>query len=828
MLLIFAISRGTTFGEVSARLPSMVNVLRGLRTTIVMFLVILTCVECNECMADSQKIDESLGISTTIDFNRHIRPILSEKCFHCHGPDASSREADLRLDLEESAKLNRGGYAVVAEGNTEGSELLSRISSEDEYERMPPPESGKTVTPAEIELLRSWIEKGANWSMAWAYVPPEEIAAPSPKNDHWSRNWIDKFILSRLQTENLAPSPEADRTTLIRRLSFDLRGLPPTLQEVEEFVSEKHGDAYERLVNRFLESPHFGERMAIYWLDLVRFADTVGYHGDQPHNIWPYRDYVIHAFNENKPFDQFTTEQLAGDLLPNPTSDALIATGYNRLLQTSHEGGVQRKEYRSIYLADRVRNLSQVWMGATLGCAQCHDHKFDPYTSRDFYSMGAFFADIDDEYHLISQDGNELNSLPTSRQPELKVLSVYQREHLHRMRTQLARLQSGHDSSRYRQLSEAISDLENSKSLTMIVKTQQPRPVRVLSRGDWQDESGELVAPAFPEFQGKNYPIENDRLTRLDLARWLTDEQHGVGKLTARVMANRYWYLMFGRGIAPVLDDFGGQGQAPEHPELLDKLAMEFINAGWDTKHLLRLILLSSTYRQSSFTSPAQRNRDPYNALIARQSRFRVQAEMVRDTALRVSGLLEDSIGGPSVRPYQPKEYYRHLNFPKRTYSHDTDGRQWRRGLYVHWQRQFLHPMMRAFDAPSREECTAMRPQSNTSLAALTLLNDPTFVESARGLAERIVLSDSANATERLAFGFRCATSRYPTAEEAAVLENTFEQSFDYFVKNPTAAKALLSVGLFESRTDAAPAEQAAWVNVARSLLNLGETTMRN
>lgn len=788
----------------------------------------LTSLDDRFCHAQSIDKDKLSFSRSVFDFNRDIRPILSEKCFHCHGPDASSREAELRFDMEHNAKSDRGGYSVVVEGNAKDSELLIRIMSEDEHERMPPLESGKTVTPAEVELIRSWIQQGANWSMAWAYVPPHENPVPNLKNDLWSRNWIDKFIFARLRSENLAPASEADKTTLIRRLSFDLTGLPPTLREVKEFVSDTRLDAYERLVDRLLASPHFGERMATYWLDLVRFADTVGYHGDQPHNIWPYRDYVIHAFNENKPFDQFTMEQLAGDFLPNHTADPLIATGYNRLLQTSHEGGVQLQEYRSIYLADRVRNVSQVWMGATLGCAQCHDHKFDPYTSRDFYSMGAFFADIDDEHHLNSQDGTELNLLPTSRKPERKVLSVYQRKHLHRMQAQLAKVQSEQDSDRYRELSEAISTLKESKSLTMIVKTQQSRPVRVLHRGDWQDESGELVAPAYPEFLCKNSPPESERLTRLDLAQWLTDEHHGVGKLTARVMANRYWYLMFGRGIAPVLDDFGGQGQAPEHPELLDRLALEFIKSDWDTKQLLRLISLSSAYRQASLTSPELRNRDPYNALIARQSRFRVPAEMVRDAALSVSGLLEPRIGGPSVKPYQPEGYYRHLNFPKRTYSHDTDKRQWRRGLYVHWQRQFLHPMMRAFDAPSREECTAMRPRSNTSLAALTLLNDPTFVEAARGLAERILLSDSENVTERLAFGFQCATSRYPTDQEVTVLKHTFEQSRDHFIMHPTAAKEIISVGHFESHSKLAVAEQAAWINVARSLLNLGETTMRN
>ncbi|MGI9456317.1 MAG: PSD1 and planctomycete cytochrome C domain-containing protein, partial [Aeoliella sp.] len=570
--------------------------------------------------------------SNHIDFNRDIRPLLSDNCFQCHGPDSSSREADLRLDVEQSAKLDRGGYAVVTAGTVGDSELVERIRSTDASEQMPPPETGKKLTPDEIELLTQWIEEGAEWSMAWAYEPPKSHATPEVKDNAWPRNWIDHFILSRLEQEGLQPAPEADRVTLLRRLSFDLIGLPPTPQEAEQFVSDNHPDAYVHLVDRLLDSPHFGERMAIYWLDLVRFADTVGYHGDQPHNIWPYRDYVIHAFNENKPFDLFTKEQLAGDLLDAENIDCLIASGYNRLLQTSHEGGVQLKEYRAIYMADRVRNVSQVWMGATIGCAQCHDHKFDPYTTRDFYTMGAIFADVDDEHHIIHAYDN-LNTLPTKRKPEIKTLSIYQRLRLADLNDELATLDAQTDPQRYEALTEAIAKLELEVATTMISSACDPRTVRVLARGNWLDESGEIVTAMVPEFLWRSEAPAAERITRLDLANWLVDSDEGTGGLTARVMANRFWYLMFGRGIAPVLDDFGGQGGPPLHPELLDRLAIEFLENGWDTKHLIRLIALSSTYRQSSLTPPDLRQRDPYNELVARQSRFRVPAEIVRDTA---------------------------------------------------------------------------------------------------------------------------------------------------------------------------------------------------
>ena len=762
-----------------------------------------------------------------IDFNKHVRPILSDKCFHCHGPDSAAREADLRLDREESALADRGGYAAVVPGDPAVSELMRRVTSSDEHERMPPPEMGKPLDADEIEILRQWITAGAPWSPAWAYLPPKWTDAPQV--DGATRaGWIDRFLLARLEKEGVEASPEAERVTLIRRLSFDLVGLPPTPAEVDAFVEDRSEEAYDRLVDRLLDSPHFGERMASYWLDLVRFADTVGYHGDQPHAIWPYRDYVIHAFNSNMPFDRFTSEQLAGDLLAAADTDTLIASGYNRLLQTSHEGGVQLKEYRAIYLADRVRNVSQVWMGATMGCAQCHDHKFDPISTRDFYALGAFFADIDDEDHLRQPSGRDFNRLPSPRFPEKEVLSYYQREKLAALGQQIAGVDPDVNPRRHKQLAQQIEELRKSKAITMVSTSGEPRTVRVLPRGNWLDESGEIVLPAVPKFLASEQPATSRRLTRLDLARWLTDAEEGVGGLTARVMVNRFWYLMFGRGIAPVLDDFGGQGQPPEHPELLDNLAIEFVRSGWDVKHIFRLIARSDAYRQSSVGSKALAERDPYNALVARQSRHRVPAESVRDAALKVSGLLDEEIGGPSVKPYQPAGYYRHLNFPKRKYKHHRDSRQWRRGLYVHWQRQFLHPMLRAFDAPSREECTARRPRSNTSLAALTLLNDTTFVEAARAFAERVLASSSETTSDRARLAFRWTVSRLPTDEELSLLEKVYQRNRKYYQQHQDRARELLSNGQYRTSESLDPVELAAWTGVTRTLLNLGETYTRN
>ena len=572
--------------------------------------------------------------------------------------------------------------------------------------------------------------------------------------------------------------------------------------------------------------------MAAYWLDLVRYADTVGYHGDQPHNISPYRDWVINAFNENMPFDQFTREQIAGDLLPNSTTQQKVASGYNRLLQTTHEGGLQLKEYDAIYAADRVRNVSEVWMGATVGCAQCHDHKYDPYTIKDHYALASFFADIADR-------GFTGNSLPTKRPPEIQIYSTEQQLELDRLSSemekhlpkkkqeQLAKLESSQkkvsDSLKkakdeqkkklqlkLNQLNEQIQELASSEQLTtfksiqrkrndlvkqgrwtMISQAVKPRTMRVLPRGNWMDDSGAVVLPAVPEFMGQ-IQSDKDRLDRLDLANWLTNPKNGKGKLHARVLANRIWYLLFGKGLAPDLTDFGGQGTPPEHPELLDRLALSLLEKQWNLKAFIKEIVLSRTYRQA--TLPEE---NFYSFQVAR----RLPAEFVRDNTLAISGLLVPKIGGPSVKPFQPPGYYRHLNFPRRVYKQDTGDTQWRRGLYVHWQRQFLHPMMKAFDAPSREECTTQRPQSNTPLAALVQLNDPTFLEAAKAFAQKIIVHGGASFQSRVSYAFEEAVSRSP---------DSFEQE--------TLAQLLI---------DTKSNSPDMWTPVARAILNLAETNLR-
>lgn len=758
-----------------------------------------------------------------VEYNRDIRPILSDKCFFCHGPDANHREADLRLDDEKSAK-----DSAIVPGKPGDSELIRRITSKDEFEQMPPKHSGKTLNVKEIELIRQWIAQGAEYQPHWAYVPPQKQPLPKVMDPKWSQRAIDRFLLARMEEEGLSPAPDADPITLVRRLHFDLIGLPPNPEDVENYNSDPSEKNYEALVDRLLASDHFGERMAVYWLDLVRYADTVGYHGDQDHNISPYRDYVIDAFNDNIPFDQFTREQLAGDLLPNSTIDQKIASGYNRMLQTSHEGGVQPKEYLSIYFADRVRNVSNVWMGATVGCAQCHDHKYDPYTAKDFYSLGAFFADLDEAQHF-SKGGN---SLPTNRPPEIKVLTKREREQiaefenrLEELKSQTTEVTSG-QAAQIKSLEQEIATRRNNARTTMISVSIKPREIRVLPRGNWLDDSGPVVHPAVPEFLG-HVDQDDKRDTRLDLANWLCDPQNGTGGLTARVFVNRLWYLFFGAGISRSLDDFGGQGEPPSHPELLDYLAVDFYQNDWDIKRAIKQIVMSRAYRQSSVPSEAHLAKDPENRLFARQSRFRLPAEFVRDTALHISGLLVPTIGGPSVRPYQPEGYYRHLNFPKRTYQHHQDDRQWRRGVYVHWQRQFLHPMLKAFDAPNREECTAQRAESNTPLAALTLLNDPTFVEASRNFAERILAEGGKTDVSRLNFAYEVAVSRKPDSYETKLLTQLLESNRTRFTADPSEAEKLLHTGLAptpQSKT----IELASWTEVARAILNMSETTTRN
>lgn len=772
-----------------------------------------------------------------VEFNRHIRPILSDNCFQCHGPDRNTREAGLRLDARAEAVADRGGFRAIAAGDPEASEIIRRILAEDPADKMPPPESNRDVSERELALLRRWIEQGAEYEAHWAYIPPATHPLPNVNNTAWPRNDVDRFVLARLEREGLHPSPEADRETLIRRLYFDLIGLPPTPAEVGAFLLDNAPDAYEKLVERLLASPHFGERLAVYWLDLVRYADTVGYHGDQVRGVAPYRDYVIGAFNSNMPFDQFTREQLAGDLLEGPTQEQIIATGYNRLNMVTREGGAQEMDYIVRYAADRTRTTASVWLGSSLGCAQCHDHKFDPFTIEDFYRFSAFFADIK-EKGVQSEGGNEGPFPPylLFPEPEQQVEHGAVLDRLASLQSLLATFEEGESveggatpataddiRKELRDAERRKFSLEQQIYSSAITETMEPRVTRVLPRGDWTDESGAVVEPAAPAFLGGMW-LAGARPDRLDLANWLTDRDN---PLTARVFVNRLWKLYFGTGISRVLDDLGSQGEWPVHPELLDYLAIAFMDSGWDVKHMVRLLVTSSAYRQSSRADAALKNIDPANRLIARQSRFRLEAEFVRDNALKVSGLLSAKMGGPAAKPYQPAGYYKELNFPTREYEPSTGEDLYRRGVYTHWQRTYLHPSLLAFDAPTREECTAERTISNSPQQALTLLNDPKFVEAARVFAERILLEGGDTPDERIRWAWREALSREPIPEEHEILAGLYAKHLAQFEANPASAAAFIAIGEKPAPAGVDPVQLAAWSSVSRTIMNTHEMIYR-
>ena len=1018
----------------------------------------------------------ALAAPAQVRFNRDIRPIMSETCFRCHGPDKSSRMVGLRLDLrDEALKPTKSGVTPIVPGEPDKSAIVQRIFATGPRV-MPPAFAHKELTAAQKDTIRRWVAEGAKYEGHWAYQPVQRTSTGQG-------NPIDWFIRQRLAREGLQPSPEADRRTLIRRVTLDLTGLPPTPEEVAAFLKDTSPDAYERLVDRLIASPQYAEQQAMHWLDAVRYADTCGFHGDNAFPAWPYRDYVLRVFRDNRRFDEFTREQLAGDLIPNATTEQRVASAYNRLNRTSAEGGLQPKEYLAKYAADRVRTTVAVWMGSTLGCAECHDHKFDPFTQRDFYSMKAFFADIK-ETGLVPDRGKTAwgsqLALPTPEQQrqadELKARLIAARDRLAAkmatleprrpewekqllarnengepawrfQRPESAQSQNGavlkvyndepveftsyeggtgvaerkpgnglivaggpnpdnetytitfkpgqgtwtalgievvqdeslpglrvargadrmilteveaetagkklpfsvatanlanqsdqylpigaidgdsktgwaitphddeskamlalrfaqslhteagsavtvriHQDSEIRRatmgrfrlalsageyvpeallralrvaedkrtaaqkslvaqhfqfaMPEARSDANEAARLEMaaamldaaiprivITEATEPAVTRVLPRGDWMNENGDIVRPAIPAFLGK-LETGDRRATRLDLANWLVTPEN---PLTPRVYVNRMWRQFFGIGISKSLDDLGSQGEWPTHLELLDWLAAEFVKPeyraegahAWDVKHLIRTIVTSQTYRQSSMNTPQLDERDPDNRLLARQSRFRVDAEVVHDVALSVSGLLAPKFGGPSAKPYEPDGYLATLNFPKREYAASRGADLYRRGVYTFWQRSFLHPSLLTFDAPTREECTINRVNSNTPLQALVLLNDPIYVEAARVFAQNILLH-ARDLNARVDWAFQRAVSRAPSPTERRTLADLYGASLTQFRNSPADARQLIHVGESPVPQNLQPAELAAMTTVARAVLNMHEIITRN
>ncbi len=800
--------------------------------------------------------------TTPVDFNRDIRPILSKNCFACHGQDPGARVGKFRLDRRESAVEARKHGAAIVPSKPEQSLLVQRIAAADEAERMPPTETGNHLTSTQIDTLKRWIAEGAPYAEHWAFAKPVRHALPKVADARWPRSPIDFFVLARLEAAGLKPNPEADKYALLRRVSLDLRGLPPTLEEVDESLRDSSPEWYEHAVDRFLQDPAYGERWARMWLDLARYADSAGYGSDplRP-NIWRYRDWVIDAFNKNLPYDRFTIEQLAGDLLPNPTLEQRMATAFHRNTMTNTEGGTDREEFRVAAVKDRTDTTMQVWMGLTIGCAKCHSHKYDPITNAEYYRFYGFFnqtadADRPDETPVIpaplpgqeeavkrfdaqiaelrkKMDAIDVASSQPKWEESLLVRDVRKlpknvQDALLLESAKRAEPQKQAVAAHYRTvapelkpLRDEIAKLEKAKPVisTLPVMVELPekqrRETRIQIKGNFLNLS-DKVEPGVPAYFP---PLPQDvPANRLGVAEWIVSPDN---PLTARVAVNRFWAQLWGTGIVETEEDFGTQGELPSHPALLDWLATEYIRTGWDTKALLKLLVTSAAYRQSSKVTPALLQKDPRNRLLSRGPRFRLEAEMVRDQALAVSGLLSRKVGGPSVYPPQPPNLWQAAFNGQRTYPTSAGDDSHRRGLYTFWRRTIPYPSMTTFDAPSRETCTSRRIRTNTPLQAFVTLNDPVYVEAAQALARRIVKEGGATAAERARFGLRLCLCRPPQSEQVAQLVELFQSERARYAKDAKAATALATEPLGPLPAGMNADELAAWTVVANVLLNM-------
>lgn len=767
--------------------------------------------------------------------NFQVRPILSDKCFLCHGPDPGTREADLRLDTQAG---------IVSAFGTQGlqdSHAWDRIVSDDPDEQMPPSDSGKEITAAERKILKQWGADGAPWSDHWAFVAPQKPTPPKISGKHVSP--IDAFVRQRLVELDLSPSLPANKETLIRRLAFDLIGLPPTQNELDDFIADESPNAYEKLVDRMLASPHYGERWAIDWLDGARYADTNGYQNDFARQMWPWRDWVINALNANMPFDQFTIEQLAGDLLPNPTRDQLIATGFHRNNRTVTESGSFPAEWLVENVVDRVETTNTVWLGLTMGCSRCHDHKYDPITQQDFYSFFAFFNNVAEKgvYNEVKGNVAPTLSLPTPEQEQQLVdfdeeLANLQREvNAAKQKPKVPKSAVSVSAQRspktiqkeIKQLKKRRTKFRNQVQTTMIMRERKKvRPTFVLHRGEYDKPDHEQpIGPNVPHFL-PSLPKSNARNSRLALAKWLVSPKN---PLTARVQVNRIWQHLFGIGIVKTTENFGVQGELPSHPQLLDWLATKFVTLGWNQKQLIKTIVMSDTYRQSSKVSAELVKLDPENRLLARGPRFRLSAELLRDNALSVSGLISLKVGGPSVSPYQPPNLWMELagGANDGPYKQSHNANLYRRSLYTVRKRTVPHPTSATFDAPGYDICQVRRGRTNTPLQALALLNDTTYVEAARKLGERMLHEGGNTPRDRIIHGFQLATCRRPSSTELTSLIHGLKRYQQYFDANPQAAEKLLSHGESTSKASFPIVEQAAYATLGTLLLNLDETVTK-
>jgi len=820
-----------------------------------------------------------LWAADPVNFSREILPILSDNCFKCHGPDEQARKAGLRLDTQEGAfGPGKSGAVAIVPKDSKGSEVIRRLTTDDPDDVMPPRESNRHLASAQVELIRRWIDQGAPWGRHWAFEPPVRPAVPAAATG--IRNPIDAFIQARLAQEGLRASPEAPRRTLIRRLTLDLTGLPPTPEEVSEFLNDKSPNAYEHVVDRLLASPRYGERMAWDWVEAARYADSNGYQGDSERTMWPWRDWVVDAFNRNLPYDQFTVWQIAGDRLPLATNEQRLATGFLRNHMINGEGGRIPEENRIDYLFDQAETVATVWLGATFNCTRCHDHKYDPYTQRDYYGLLAFFnqtrvdgsggdpqsppnlalpspeqagrlAELETKLGSVSRTTEKFEATKFDREPTETISESPAAQDLPKEVLEALKVAPlDRDAGRLEKLAAHWKDsdpayvkvLEDQRSVrkdrdavsqsiprVMVMEDMaKPRSTFILSRGNYLKPGAE-VAAALPTNLAKSDSLSQS--DRLGLAQWLIAPEN---PLMARVTVNRFWQTFFGIGLVKTAEDFGVQGEKPSNPALLDWLALEFMQPsvpqlstlhpqplpGWDVKRLVRLIVTSAAYRQSSKVTPTQFERDPENRLLARGPRFRMPSWMIRDVALAASGLLAGQVGGPPVKPYQPTGVWEEATFGNKRYAQDHGAALYRRSLYVFWRR-IIGPTM-FFDVASRQTCTVKNPRTNIPLHALLTLNDITYVEAARALAQQVLLREPTEAG-RVTLAYQRVLGRPPTASEKKILLRGLKRHQQQFAADPPTATQLLGVG--ESPRDAGldPVEHASWTVLCSLILNLDE-----
>ncbi|TKK69212.1 DUF1553 domain-containing protein [Ilyomonas limi] len=755
------------------------------------FVLITTA--CN----NNSSSNNSDAIPQTISYNFHVRPILSDKCFICHGPDANKRKADLRLDMAASAyaplKDDKNAFAIVP-GKPEQSEVYKRIISTDPSYQMPAPESHLgLLSETEVAIIKKWIEQGAKYERHWAFTSPKKSPVPTVKDTGWAKNEIDHFVLAKLAEKHLQPNAEADKERLLKRVSLDLTGLPPSLQLMDDFEKDNSPNAYEKVVDRLLQSTAYGEKMAVHWLDVARYADSYGYQDDNIRTQWPWRDWLIHAFNDNMPYNQFITWQIAGDMLPNATKEQILATGFFRNHKYTEEGGVVPEEYRVEYIIDKTKTYGKGILGVTIECAQCHDHKYDPFSQKDYYSMYAFFNNTKE----VGYEGD----VSVSKPAKMPVLTISEADR--------------------KNIFTYINDKDTGNLYVSVMGEQDTlRKTYLLKRGAYDKPAEEVkpnAIPAVMQFDTAQYPRN-----RLGLAAWTVNKNN---PLTARVFVNQMWQELFGRGIVKTADDFGMQGELPSNPELLDWLAVDFMEHGWDVKRLVKQIVMSATYRQSSKVTPEKLEVDPENVYLSRGPRVRLQAEFIRDMVLTSSGLLVRTIGGPSVKPYQPKGLWEAATSGRgvlATYKQDHKDDLYRRGMYTFIKLTVPPPSMILFDASNRDQCQVRRMRTNTPLQALMMMNDPTALEAARVLSQKLS-AENTPANDKIVKAFRLIICRRPEAKELQLLQDYYNEQLNLFKQKQLSADTTLQQGEYPHDDKLDKNSEAALMKTISMIYNLEE-----